>query len=202
MQHTKGRLEVICGSMFSGKSEELIRRVRRAKIARLNVQLFKPAIDTRREDIHTHNGDSITAEVASSAADIKQHILSDTHVIGIDEVQFFDMDIILIVDELINMGKRVFIAGLDLDFRGIPFGCIPTLLALADEVTKLKAVCTQSGCDAHYTQRLIDGEPAKHTDPIVMIGANECYEARSRDTFEIDKKPLENYVKKFSQISM
>jgi thymidine kinase len=128
-------------------------------------------------------------------------IWDEAQIIGIDEVQFFGHDIILLVDKLVAQGRRVIVAGLDLDFRGIPFGCMPTLMALADDVTKLKAVCMQSGKDAHFSQRLIDGEPAKHTDPIVMVGAEEAYEARSRACHEIDRKPLLEYVKQQSELT-
>lgn len=195
-----GKLEVICGSMFSGKSEELIRRIRRAKIAKLNVQLFKPSIDNRKEHVHTHNGDLIQAYAVKNTDEISQLIFSDVHVVGIDEIQFFSHDIVLLVDRLVEDGKRVVVAGLDLDFRGIPFGCIPTLLAIADEIIKLKAVCIKSGREARFSQRLVNGKPAKHSDPIVMIGTEECYEARSRDHYEIDKKLLEEYVKKQDEL--
>lgn len=196
-----GRLEVICGSMFSGKSEELIRRIRRAQFARLNTQLFKPSIDNRKTitHVHAHSGDKLAACAVTSIDELRGVIFDDTDVIGIDEVQFFSPDIVLIIDQLVYEGRRVVVAGLDLDFRGIPFGCMPALMALADEVTKLKAVCMKSGKDAHLSQRLINGEPAKHTDPIILVGAEEAYEARSRSCHEIDRKPLEEYLKKFME---
>lgn len=192
-----GRLEVICGSMFSGKSEELIRRVRRSEYAKLNTQLFKHSSDNRKTitHVHAHSGDKLAACAVATAQEILSLILDTTHVIGIDEVQFFSPDIILVIDSLVYAGKRVIVAGLDLDFRGIPFGNMPTLMALADDVTKLKAVCMVSGKDAHVSQRLINGKPAKHTDPIILIGAQESYEARSRACHEIDRKPLEEYIK-------
>ena len=195
---SSGKLEVICGSMFSGKSEELIRRIRRARYAQQKTQLFKHASDDRTtiEHVHAHNGDKLSACAADTVATIEKMILDNAQIIGIDEVQFFGHEIVLLIDKLVEQGKRVIVAGLDLDFRGIPFGCMPTLLALADDVTKLKAVCMQSGEDAYLSQRLINGNPAKHTDPIVLIGAQEAYEARSRACHEIDKKPLEEYVKK------
>lgn len=193
-----GRLEVICGSMFSGKSEELIRRMRRAQFAQQKTQLFKHASDNRStlENVHAHNGDKLSAFAAESAKAIEALILADSQVIGIDEVQFFGNDIVLVIDKLVEQGKRVIVAGLDLDFRGIPFGCMPTLMALADDVTKFKAVCMKSGKDAHFTQRLVNGQPAKHTDPIILIGAQEAYEARSRSCHEIDQKPLAEYLAK------
>jgi len=192
-----GRLEVICGSMFSGKSEELIRRVRRSEYAKLPTQLFKHACDNRKTitHVHAHSGDKLAAFAVSTAEEMRSLILETTQVIGIDEVQFFSPDIVLLIDALVYAGKRVIVAGLDLDFRGIPFGHMPTLMALADDVTKLKAVCMVSGKDAHISQRLINGQPAKHTDPVILIGAQESYEARSRACHEIDRKPLEEYIK-------
>lgn len=194
-----GRLEVICGSMFSGKSEELIRRMRRATYAKQQTQVFKPTIDNRKtiDHVHAHSGDKLTAYAVASSHELEQMVLDSTMIVGIDEVQFFDANIVLVIDRLVYAGKRVIVAGLDLDFRGIPFGCMPTLLALADDVTKLKAVCMKSGKDAHVSQRLINGKPAKSTDPIILVGAQESYEARSRACHEIDTKPLEDYVKKF-----
>lgn len=196
-----GSLEIICGPMFSGKTEELIRRVRRAQFAHLKVQIFKHALDKRQSinNINSHNGTSLTAQAADAVPIIAEMIEPDTQVVCFDEVQFFDPAIVVLIDELVNAGIRVITAGLDLDFRGLPFGCMPTLLALADEVTKLKAVCVKSGKDAYHTQRLVNGHPAKHDDPIILIGAQEAYEARSRDHFSIDKKPLTDYIKQIYQ---
>ncbi|HBL98058.1 TPA: thymidine kinase [Candidatus Dependentiae bacterium] len=195
-----GRLEVICGSMFSGKSEELIRRMRRAEIGKRKTQLFKHCKDNRKTLCHVnaHNGDMLAACPIENSGELEQLLHSDTEVIGIDEIQFFSPEIILLVDRLVTQGKRVIAAGLDLDFRGLPFGCMPVLLALADEILKLKAVCTQSGKDAHFTQRLVNGEPAKHTDPTILVGAQECYEARARECYKIDCKPLDEYLKTHS----
>jgi thymidine kinase len=197
-----GRLEVICGSMFSGKSEELIRRMRRAQLAKLQTQLFKPVIDNRKtiSHVHSHSGDKLAACAVTCAEELNNVIFDDTQVVGIDEVQFFSPDIVLIIDRLVYEGRRVIVAGLDLDFRGIPFGCMPALMALADEVLKLKAVCMKSGKDAHVSQRLINGQPAKSTDPIIMVGAEEAYEARSRSCHEIDNKPLVDYVRKLYEL--
>ncbi|HBY05411.1 MAG: Thymidine kinase [candidate division TM6 bacterium GW2011_GWE2_42_60] len=191
-----GRLEVVCGSMFSGKSEELIRRIRRAEFAKRKTQLFKHSYDNRVTlcHVHAHSGDMLAAYAVNSPQELASFVLDDTEVIGIDEVQFFDPEIVLLIDHLVASGKRVVAAGLDLDFRGVPFGCMPILLAIADEVLKLKAVCMKSGKDAHFTQRVINGQPAKHSDPIILIGAQECYEARSRETFEIDYTPLAEYI--------
>jgi thymidine kinase len=191
----KGRLEVISGSMFSGKSEELIRRVRRSELANLTISVFKHRFDDRTsiEYISTHNGDKLKAIALENPEDIKQFITEETHIIAIDEVQFFDASIVRTILDLVEDGKKVIAAGLDLDFRGVPFGPIPPLLAIADRITKLYAVCMTCGNDAHYSQRLIDGRAAKFDDPIVLIGAQDVYQARCRDCFIIDKvgwKPL------------
>lgn len=194
-----GRLEVVCGSMFSGKSEELIRRMRRAQIARQKTQLFKHSNDNRRSISHVdaHSGMSLEACAVRDVAAMEKSILPDTEVVGIDEVQFFSPEITVLLDRLVSEGRRVIAAGLDLDFRGVPFGCMPVLLALADDVLKLKAVCVKSGADARFSQRLIDGNPANHNDPIICVGAQDCYEARSRECFEIDYKPLAEYIKRY-----
>lgn len=193
----KGKLEVVCGSMFSGKSEELIRRMRRAEFARLKVQVFKHSLDDRAttEHIHAHSGDKLAAIAAERPEQIAALILSETQVIGIDEVQFFSNDIIALVYDLVQQGKRVIVAGLDLDFRGVPFGCMPALLAIADSVTKLKAVCMTCGSDAHFTQRLVNGLPAKSSDPLIVIGAQECYQARCRGCYAIDRDLVKEHVR-------
>lgn len=185
---TKKRLEVICGSMFSGKSEELIRRIKRAEFAKLNVLAFKHSLDNRAtiEHIHAHSGERIKAIAVDNPEDIKGLVYPQVQVVAIDEVQFFSPKIVEIVLDLIEDGKRVIVAGLDLDFRGLPFGPMPTLLAIADSVTKLAAVCMHCGADAHFTQRLVNGKPAKFLDPIILIGAQECYEARCRECYVID----------------
>lgn len=200
----QGRLEVVCGSMFSGKSEELIRRLRRAEFARQKVQAFKHSLDDRTtlEHIHAHSGEKLAAMPVSTPWQLEQLILEDTQIVGIDEVQFFDESIIVIVDALVRAGKRVIVAGLDLDFRGIPFGPMPVLLALADEVVKLKAVCVKTGADAHFTQRLEDGKPASYKTSYICIGGAECYEARSRDAYEIDHSPLAEYVELFRTVKI
>lgn len=185
-----GRLEVICGSMFSGKSQELLRRLTRAEIAKVKTCVFKHRLDDRMtiDYIHTHTGDKIKAVALENPEDMHLFISDDVDVIGIDEVQFFAPSVINFIFQLVDQGKRVIVAGLDLDFRGMPFGCIPTLLALADCVTKLTAVCTECGKDAHFTQRLIDNMPAKFTDPVILVGAQECYQARCRECYRIDYK--------------
>ncbi len=189
-----GWVELICGSMFSGKSEELIRRVRRATFGNLSVRVFKPAIDNRyaEESVVSHNGTSILARPVDSSADILNYIDENIDVIGIDEIQFFDEQIVEIVDELANRGYRVIVAGLDTDFRGEPFGPMPALMALSEIVTKLNAICPVCGSPASRTQRLIDGEPASYDDPIILVGASESYEPRCRHHHEVPNKPKQH----------
>jgi len=184
----KGSLDVICGSMFSGKTEELIRRLRLAQYARKTVSVFKHSLDKRRtlEYVSSHNGNTLSAIATDDPLLIRQFVADTTHIVGIDEVQFFSPEIVDVIQELVNEGKHVVVSALDLDFRGVPFGCVPLLLAIADSVTKLKAICMRCGKDAHFSQRIINNQPAKFDDPIIMIGAQECYEARCRDCFEID----------------
>lgn len=187
---TKGKLEIICGSMFSGKSEELIRRIRRLEYAHQKVVVFKHKVDDRicTEFVHAHNGEKYKAIALDNPADMDLFITDDMSVVGIDEVQFFSPDIISVIFKLLDAGKSVIAAGLDLDFRGMPFGVIPTLMAVADTVTKLNAVCICCGKDACYSQRLINGSPARFDDPVVLVGAQDHYQARCRDCFIIDKK--------------
>lgn len=185
-----GLLEVICGPMFSGKSEELIRRLRRAKIAQQKVITFKPQLDNRYalEYVVSHDGSKVDASPLVNVNEIIEIVnKNNANVIGIDEAQFFSHDLVSVVCQLINENRRVIVAGLDLDFRGTPFGCMPLLLAIADKVTKLQAICTQCGHDAHFTQRLVNGNPARYDDPIIMIGAQEAYQARCRGCYAIDK---------------
>jgi thymidine kinase len=182
-RHTKGRIELICGSMFSGKTEELIRRLRRAVIAKQNVQVFKPLIDQRYGigRVTSHNGVDFEARPVDSARAILGAIRPETTVVAIDEVQFFDSGIVDVCEELAEAGKRVICAGLDMDFRGLPFGSIPDLMARAEQVSKLHAICVVCGEEASRTQRLIEGRPAAFDDPVVMVGASEVYEARCRE---------------------
>ncbi len=186
-----GWIEVICGSMFSGKTEELIRRVRRAQIARQKVQVFKPAIDVRYavDKIASHNGMAFKAEVVERPEDILERLEPDTQVVAIDEVQFFDWAIADVVDTLADRGIRVICAGLDLDFRGEPFGPMPLLMAKAERVDKLHAICVVCGNEASRTQRIIDGHPARYDDPVIMVGAEEVYEARCRACHEVPGHP-------------
>ena len=177
-----GWIELVCGSMFSGKTEELIRRVKRAQIARQKVQVFKPALDDRYgiEHVSSHNGLQVEAVPVANARDLLPLTDADTDVVAIDEVQFFDWEIAGVCNALADHGKRVVLAGLDTDFRGEPFGPIPLLMAQAEQVDKLSAICVICGGPACRTQRLIDGHPARYDDPVIKVGANELYEARCR----------------------
>ncbi|MCP4429265.1 MAG: thymidine kinase [Chloroflexi bacterium] len=181
-KHTRGSIELICGSMFSGKTEELIRRMRRAVIAKQKVQVFKPAIDTRYqiEKITSHNGLHFEALPVNVANEVYDGLEADTTVVAFDEVQFFDPDIVEVCETLAEQGRRIICAGLDMDFRGVPFGLMPELMARAENVRKLHAICVVCGEEASRTQRLIDGEPAAFDDPVVLVGAAEVYEARCR----------------------
>jgi thymidine kinase len=183
-------LEVIVGSMFSGKSEELIRRVKRAIIARRAVQVFKPAIDERygNELVRSHDGDSFVARPVRSSAELMPLVTEETSVVGIDEVQFFDPAIVDVVRSLVASGRRVICAGLDLDFRGEPFGPVPVLLALAERVDKLEAICVVCGEPATRTQRIVNGVPAFFDEPIIVIGAQEAYEARCRACHAVPRR--------------
>jgi len=183
MKHNAGSVEVICGSMFCGKTEELIRRLRRARIAKQKVQVFKPAIDNRytEEKVTSHSGLDVDANPVASAGEILEKLDANTTVVGIDEVQFFDPGIVDVVMNLANQGIRVIVTGLDMDFRGEPFGCMPQLMARAERVDKLHAICMVCGELASRTQRLVDGEPAHFNDPVVVVGAQELYEARCRE---------------------
>lgn len=191
MRHKTGRIEVICGCMFSGKSEELLRRLRRAEIARQKVAVFKPVIDERYgvTKVSSHDGRQYDATPIATASAIFEHLAEDVTVVGIDEAQFFDHSIIEVSRALADRHIRVIIAGLDLDFRGEPFGPMPFLMAEAEEVDKLHAICMVSGEPATRSQRLIDGRPARYDDPIIQIGAMESYEARSRAYHEVPGRP-------------
>jgi len=177
-----GWIEVIVGPMYSGKSEELIRRIRRAKIAKQKVQVFKPEIDNRYslDDVVSHCGEKEEAISVKNSQEIVNFIEEDIDVLAIDEVQFFDENIIDILTKVSDSGKRVICAGLDMDFRGEPFGCVPKLMAIAEFVDKIQAICMCCGNPATRTQRLINGKPANYNDSIILIGAKESYEARCR----------------------
>jgi thymidine kinase len=175
-----GQIEVICGSMFSGKTEELVRRLKRMMIARKKLQVFKPAIDNRysTDHVQSHDSNRIASRSVSNAQEILQLVEENTQVVGIDEVQFFDSAIVDVVQKLAYRGKRVILAGLDMDFKGQPFGPMPTLLAIAESVTKLSAVCVVCGSVASRTQRLSRGE--KNVNEQIAVGAYDLYEARCR----------------------
>jgi thymidine kinase len=186
---THGSIEVITGSMFSGKTDELIRRLVRATIAKQRVQVFKPVIDVRYavEKVTSHTGSNFNAIPIRHSSEIFGRLDVDTTVIAIDEAQFIDDEIIAVTRQLTERGIRVIVAGLDMDFRGEPFGPIPTLMAQAEHVDKLQAICMVCGEPASRTQRLVDGKPARYDDPVVIVGAAELYEARCRAHHEVPR---------------
>ena len=175
----RGRIEVICGSMFSGKTEELIRRMKRAVFAKQRVEIFKPAIDTRysEEDVVSHDNTSIGSTPVESSATI-QLLSSDIDVVGIDEAQFLDAGLVDVCNDLANRGVRVIVAGLDMDYKGIPFGPIPALCAIADEVTKVHAICVKCGALAYVSHRIVPG------DKRVMLGEQTEYEPLCRECYQ------------------
>jgi thymidine kinase len=181
-----GWIEIVCGSMFSGKSEELIRRARRAKIAKQKVKVFKPFLDNRyaKDAVSSHNGENIEALRVEHPDDIWNCLDSDTQVVAIDEVQFFCPSIVAVCQELADKGKRVILAGLDQTFKAEPFGPMPQLMAIAESVTKLHAICVICGEEASRSQRIIDGKPASEDSPTILVGASESYEARCRHCYE------------------
>jgi len=191
------RLEVIVGSMFSGKTDELIRRLEREEIAKLNVQLFKPSIDFRYDPqkVNSHSGRSHEAILVEkdNPKSILKLVNPAIKVIGIDEAQFFSSEIVGVCEELVAMGKRVIVAGLPTDFRGEPFGAMPLLMAMAEKVDKVTAVCMVCGEEAYFTQRIkiINGEriPVDYNDPLILVGAGQDYEARCRKHHEVPGRP-------------
>ena len=185
-----GSLTVICGSMFAGKTEELIRRARRALYAKKKVQVFKPAIDTRYDEgmVVTHMGVRHDAQPIKSVNELRQSIEADTDAVFVEEAQFFSDDLVDLAVSLADKGVDVVLAGLDQDFRRRPFGPMPHLMAVADEVLKLHAICMNCGAPATHTYRSIDGRPAHADDPIILIGATEAYEARCRACFKLRGK--------------
>jgi len=179
---THGSIEIVCGPMFSGKTEELIRRIRRAQIARQKVQIFKPKIDDRyhKTDIVSHSSIKIESLPVESSIDILKNLYDTTRVVAIDEVQFFDKDIVKVVDKLAKRGLRVIMAGLDQDYKGMPFGPIPELLCMADHVDKIHAICTVCGAAASKTFR----KPSEKTKDQILLGETDRYEARCRGHVE------------------
>lgn len=183
--------EIITGPMSCGKTEELLRRIRRAIIAKKKVKVISPAIDTREHGdyIKSRNGMFLEAVKVKNSLQILSEVKEEDQIVAIDELQFFDEDIVKVITELMNKGKKVIGSGLDLDFKGEPFGQIPQLLAIATRVDKLTAVCMKCGCDfATRTQRLIDGMPADKNSPTIMIGGDETYEARCVKCYELPDK--------------
>ena len=190
-QYREGYLEVICGCMFAGKTEELIRRIHVLSYAKKEIIVFKPKIDNRysKTQIVSHAGTKVPCEVVEKATDILKKLPENVEVVAIDEVQFFDEKIIDVCEYLADQGKRVMVAGLDKDFRGESFGVLPELLTHAEFVTKLTAVCAKCGAPATRTQRLVDDQPAAFDDPIVLVGAIDHYEPRCRHCHAVINKP-------------
>lgn len=186
-----GYVEVISGCMFAGKTEELIRRIKVLEFAKKHVLVFKPMIDNRYSQtrVVSHAGSSTESVVVETAREILDFVKPETDVVAIDEAQFFDDDLNAVCAQLAAQGKRVMVAGLDSDFRGEPFGVMPTLLTTAEFVTKLTAVCVQCGAPATRTQRMVNGKPANYDDPIILVGAAESYEARCRHCHDVPKHP-------------
>ncbi|MBE6113998.1 MAG: thymidine kinase [Erysipelotrichaceae bacterium] len=191
-QYRPGWIEVISGCMFAGKTEELIRRINVLAYAKKKILVFKPDIDNRysEEDVVSHSGLKIKSIPIKDPKEILEHVTEDTEVVAIDEVQFFGDTVVEICEQLALEGKRVMAAGLDMDFRGEPFGIMPQLITRAEFVTKLTAVCVKCGAPATRTQRLVNQEPAAYTDPIVLVGASESYEPRCRHCHEVKEHPL------------
>ena len=190
-QLTGGWIEVIAGVMFSGKSEELIRRVRRAIIARKRVQVFKSHLDGRYAGIYSissHDGRTVDAVPVDSAAQISQCLDPSAQVVAIDEAQFLDGSIVGIATSLAARGRRVIMAGTDTDFRGEPFGPMPSLMAVAEVVDKLHAICVLCGAPASRNQRLVEGRPARYDSPVIQIGGQESYEARCRACHQVPRR--------------
>lgn len=187
-----GWIEIICGSMFAGKTEELIRRITRIKYAKKDVLVFKPVIDDRFSyyDVVSHSQRKVKSIPVNCSNEITEKLSEYTilpYAVCIDEVQFFDRGLIDVAEDLANKGVRVILAGLDLDFRGEPFGIMPDLMARAEYITKLQAICQICGDPATRTQRMIDGKPADYNDPIVVVGAKENYEARCRHCHQVPR---------------
>jgi len=186
-----GRIEVIAGVMFSGKSEELIRRVRRAVIAKKHVQVFKSHLDARYAGLYsisTHDGGIVEAEPIDSSDEIMSRRRPETQVLAVDEVQFLDDGIVSVANTLADQGVRIVLAGIDMDFRGLPFGPMPALLAIAEIVDKLQAICVVCGEPASRNQRLVNGRPALWDSPTIMVGGRESYEARCRQCHRVPRQ--------------
>lgn len=191
LNQKNGWIEVITGPMFAGKTEELLRRVKRLEYAKQNIVVFKPLIDNRyaENEVVSHNKTSKRSVNISQAKEIFEYVDRDTDVVAIDEIQFLDEEAVAICEYLADRGIRVIVSGLDREFRGEPFTFMPKLVALAEYVTKLTAVCVKCGAPATRTQRIVNGKPARYNDPIVLIGAEESYEARCRRCHKVYRKP-------------
>ena len=190
LPYQSGWLEVIAGPMFSGKSEELIRRVKRVLIAGQKVRVFKPRLDDRyhASDVVSHDGERVRAEPVAGSSEMQSRLQGeDVQVVAVDEAQFFDDGLPELLEELAANGVRVIVAGLDMDFRGEPFGVMPTLMARAEFVEKLSAVCVRCGRAATRTQRLVNGKPARYDEPVILVGASEAYEPRCRACHEVPR---------------
>lgn len=191
LNQKNGWIEVITGPMFAGKTEELLRRVKRLEYAKQNIVVFKPLIDNRyaENEVVSHNHNRTRSVNISQAKEIFEYVNKDTNVVAIDEVQFLDEEAVRICEFLADKGIRVIVSGLDREFRGEPFTFMPKLLAIAEYVTKLTAVCVQCGAPATRTQRIVNSKPARYNDPIVLIGAEESYEARCRRCHKVYRAP-------------
>lgn len=187
IRSSDGWIEVICGSMFAGKTEELIRRITRIKLAKRDVLVFKPIIDDRYSvsEVVSHSQRKVKSIAVNDSSEIMAHIEKLPYAVAIDEAQFFDKNIVNVAENLANLGVRVIVAGLDLDFRGEPFGVMPEFLARAEYITKLQAICQICGEPATRTQRIIDGQPAFYDEEIVLVSAQEKYEARCRKCHQV-----------------
>lgn len=195
LSQKEGWIEVITGPMFAGKTEELIRRIRRLQYAKRNIVVFKPKIDFRYADdeVVSHNDSRTKSIPITKASEIMDNIDADTDVVAVDEIQFLDEEAVEICEYLADQGIRVIVSGLDRNFRGEPFSFMPKLLSLAEDVTKLSAICVKCQSPATRTQRIINGKPANYNDPIILVGAQDSYEARCRSCHEVPGKPV-NYV--------
>lgn len=200
MNHDSGRIEVICGSMFCGKTEELLRRIRRATIAKQNIQVFKPMLDDRYAGVNkvsAHNGQQYDCIPLACSSDVWSYLLPKTTVIAFDEVQFFDDGIVNVIISLAELGYRVMVAGLETNFRGEPFGPMPKIMCCGvEEITLLHAVCVVCGEQATHTQRLKDSVPANYNDSEIQVGASESYEARCRKHRIVPGHPVEEITTK------
>lgn len=189
IKENHGVIEVICGPMFAGKSEELIRRIKRLEYAKKNVLVFKPKIDNRysEDEIVSHAKRRTKSYNIVKAKDVYKRLKDDTDAVVIDEVQFLDEEIIDVANDLADRGIRIILGGLDMDFKGEPFPIISKLLCIAEDITKLTAICVKCGNPATRTQRIVNGEPASVNDPIILVGASEAYEPRCRHCHEVKK---------------